>query len=441
MSKNSTPKTTSIKMSRSGPSSTTDLARPVVLALAALHGFVGEVVSILSPHTEADPAAILIQFLALFGNVVARTVSVRVGHIVQVLVLFICLAGESAKARKGTSWTLVKELFADADGPWLTGRFQGGLASGEGLIYAVRDARNLQGPNGRRYRDPGVADKRLVVFEPEMAGVFRVGRRDGNILLPLLRQAWDGEPLGNLTKNEPSTATDPRITLIGHITVGELRRCLSKSEQSNGFANRFLWVWVKRSRVLALGGSLNEEEMGYLQWQVAERVAAARQLGVIEFGPEAQKLWIEEYPQLSRDREGLSGQATARAEAQVLRLACLYAAIDVASEISVDHLRAALAVWRYCEESAEYLFGEMVGEPVADTILIALRGNANGRTRTEISKLFSGNKPSAEIETALMQLKGLGYARVEATTSKAGRPAERWFAAANPPSGTEAFNG
>ena len=39
-----------------------------------------------------------------------------------------------------------------------------GLASGEGLIWAVRD------PHGP---DPGAADKRLLVIEPEFASVLR----------------------------------------------------------------------------------------------------------------------------------------------------------------------------------------------------------------------------------------------------------------------------
>ena len=200
-------------------------------------------------------------------------------------------------------------------------------------------------------------------------------------------------------------------------------------------------VSVKRSKLLPMGGDWKDEEIDYLKGTVAASVAAARELDVIEFGPEAQKFWIAEYPNLSRDREGFCGQVTARAEAQVLRLACIYAAIDGTSEISVDHLNAALAVWKYCEESAEYLFGEMVGEPVADTILIALRGNGDGLTRTQINKLFSRNKSSAEIDAALGVLEKAGYARMEASASNAGRPAERWFAVAVKVFAKEALNG
>jgi hypothetical protein len=56
-----------------------------VLAEPALHGLAGLVVHTIAPQIEAQPAAILLQFLAAFGN------------------LFVVLVGESSKARKGTS--------------------------------------------------------------------------------------------------------------------------------------------------------------------------------------------------------------------------------------------------------------------------------------------------------------------------------------------------
>src|SRR5262245_49789867 len=40
------------------------------LAEDALHGLAGEVVVVLEPHTEADRAALLLQFLTGFGNAV-----------------------------------------------------------------------------------------------------------------------------------------------------------------------------------------------------------------------------------------------------------------------------------------------------------------------------------------------------------------------------------
>ncbi len=70
------------------------------------------------------------------------------------------------------------------------------------------------------------------------------------------------------------------------------------------------------------------------------------------------------------------GAVTARAEAIVMRLAVVYAVLDGRTHIGVEHLRAALAVWQYCEDSARYVFGDALGDPVADELLEALRGAA-----------------------------------------------------------------
>jgi hypothetical protein len=41
----------------------------------AFHGIAGEIVRTIEPHTEADPSALLFQFLGGFGNLVGRTTS------------------------------------------------------------------------------------------------------------------------------------------------------------------------------------------------------------------------------------------------------------------------------------------------------------------------------------------------------------------------------
>ena len=101
--------------------------------------------------------------------------------------------------------------------------------------------------------------------------------------------------------------------------------------------------------------------------------------------PSARDLWHQVYPDLSEGKPGLLGAMIARAEAQVTRLALIYALLDKSPIIKLVHLQAALALWRYCEASARYIFGDALGDPIADTIVQALRGTAGGMTRTEIS--------------------------------------------------------
>jgi len=45
---------------------------PAPLGEAAFHGLAGRIVHRIEPHSEADPAAILVQLLIAFGNLVGR---------------------------------------------------------------------------------------------------------------------------------------------------------------------------------------------------------------------------------------------------------------------------------------------------------------------------------------------------------------------------------
>jgi hypothetical protein len=50
--------------------------------------------------------------------------------------------------------------------------------------------------------------------------------------------------------------------------------------------------------------------------------------------PHSLELWHDHYPTLSQARPGLHGASTSRAEAQILRLSALYAALDCSSTIA-----------------------------------------------------------------------------------------------------------
>ena len=52
-----------------------------------------------------------------------------------------------------------------------------------------------------------------------------------------------------------------------------------------------------------------------------------------------------------------------------MRLACVYALLDQSSYVHPEHLIAALALWRYCEDSARYTFGDAFASPAAEKLL------------------------------------------------------------------------
>lgn len=407
-------------------------AWPAPPAVAAFHGLAGDFVRMVDPHTEADPAAVLVQFLVAFGNVVGRGPHVRVEGDRHTMNLFCALVGTTAKGRKGTSWGRVRSVFEQVEPVWASERVRDGLVSGEGIIYHVRDAGGTSPAGGRRAArsvqpDPGVADKRLCALAPELASALRAMNRKGSTLSATLRNAWDKGDLGTLARNEPLTATGAHVSVIAHVTGQELRRELSEVETANGFGNRFLWVCARRSKCLPDGGCLSDNDIASFAARLKGTIAAARQVSALRRDPAATALWHSVYRDLSAERPGLLGAVTGRAEAQVVRLSALYALLDGASVIAEPHLRAALAVWDYCYRSAAYVFGVALGDGTADTILSALlRAGDRGLTRTDVSALFQRKIDSAELTRALAWLAELGLARSEKEPGP--RKPERWVA-------------
>ena len=269
---------------------------------------------------------------------------------------------------------------------------------------------------------------RPIIFESEFASPLRVMNRDGNTLSAVIRNAWDTGDLASLTKNSPAKATGAHISIIGHVTKHELLRELNRTETANGFANRFLWFCARRSKVLPEGGSLTDDALLPLVARLSQAVHAAQDVGQMHRDEDARALWRDVYPDLSEGKPGLLGAVTARAEAQVMRVACIYALLDESLVIGQPHLEAALEIWRYAEDSARFIFGEALGDPVADDILRALRtAGSAGMTRTEIRDLFGRNRRSQDVGRALSALADQGKARQEAEPT-AGRTAERWYA-------------
>ena len=391
---------------------------PAPPAPAVYHELLGEIVTTIAPHTEADPVAILTQLLVAFGAAAGRgawfTVEATRHHANE----FMLLVGDSSKARKGSSWDHVRRLLATID-PSIEHRIRTGLSSGEGLIWAVRDPSS---------QDPGISDQRLLVIEPEFASVLKASAREISTLSPTLRSAWDGRPLAILTRTAPARATGAHIVLIGHITQAELRRHTTTIELANGYLNRILIVACRRQRLLPEGGHHDPLAATGLTRLLAATLTHAQTAGQIRLDADARELWHHAYQQLAQPRDGILGQITARAEAHTIRLALIYALADGQRQIGVQHLTAALALQDYAARSAGWALTGATGQPLAEQIHTALTANPAGLTRSQISDTLKHNQPAGQLDTALRALQTAGRATVTQIAT-GGRPAQLWTAA------------
>jgi hypothetical protein len=414
---------------------------PEPLAPAAYYGLAGEIVRAIAPHTEADDAAILIQLLVAYGNLIGRIAYAIVGatrHYGNENALVI---GQTSASRKGTSWDEVKRLIEPLDPDWFTHSITGGLSTGEGLIYHVRDEVKGKEPVKEHGRvidyqevilDHGVADKRLMIVETEFARPLQAMRREGSTLSAIVRRAWDGGTLRSLVKGYPYRATGAHVSIVGHITADELHSLLNQTDLSNGFANRFLWVACKRSRLLPFGGRLSAEEISHFQRRLAKAVECGRGKERVRWSHDAMTLWQEHYPLLTKPRPAALGSVVNRAEAHVLRLATLTALLNLDRAIEPDHLRAALAMVAYAERSAAHILGDRLADRDEEDILAYIKARSSGVSRAEIRRdVFSDHKPASRVTEKLRSLLRQELVRFERQPT-GGRTREVWFPATPP---------
>ncbi len=372
-----------------------------VMAEEALHGLAGEFVKAVEPFSEADPVGILLHVLAGASCLIGSGPQFRVEHAPHFARVNILFVGRTAGGRKGTALSTPRHVFSQIDEAWVKNRVKSGLSSGEGLIFQVRDPRYEKRPireAGKRtgeilgYEDvlidPGEEDKRLLIIEQEFASTLKLLGREGNILSGIIRNAFDDGNLSPLTKKDPIKATDAHISIIGHATRDELLRYLTASERGNGFANRFLFTLVRRSKCISSGKGVPPEILEPYIPRFSLCLDKARLRGTMSRDMEAEQLWGAIYPKLGEEVPGLTGAILARAEAQVLRLSMIYSLLDEKEADSKNpairppHLLAALAVWDYCKASVQWIFGDAIGDPVADRLLREIK--AGPKTDTEL---------------------------------------------------------
>jgi Protein of unknown function (DUF3987) len=326
---------------------------------AALHGLPGEVAVTLAASSGADPAAVLMTFLAMAGNASGPQPHAWFGGAQHPGRLFVVLVGDAATGRKGTALGAVEALFAEADPQWADERVLHGLQSAEAMIDNVADGRG---------------DCRLLIAESEFARLVTTMARSGTFSAQL-RNAWDGRALQRTGVRRSQKASRAHVSLLGMITPEELLRHHHRLSQAGGLESRILYAYAApaaevspfaeppasselAARVEAVLESSREAVMSHAD-PVSRYLLAVRGIQPrvrVPVAPEVAQGWSRRVkPRLPVPGEGMAGLHS-RAEAQVIRLAGIYAICDLAAEIGPEHVEAAVAAWSYCARSAEVVF-------------------------------------------------------------------------------------
>ncbi len=373
------------------------------LSKQALTGILGEIVELACENSEASPAAVFFTALTFAAASIGAISYFPVGDTRHPARFFACIVGESARARKGTSSHPVERIFQEAQElhklpllPVTPGPF----SSGEGIINAVRDPSEILKKGAPI--DMGVSDKRLLGLLGEFGGTLSTMTRDGSTLSSVLRTAWETGNIKPLTKLSQIKTTGAHINFVGHITKQELQHLLSTSDIWNGLANRILWVCAKREKLVPVSEPMNAEKVRTIATKLGTALTFAQKAGRIIFNQEAEAEWKRLYPEITSDKPGVFGVITARAEAQIVRLAMVYAMLDQSYFIELQHLKAALSAWEYCEQSARYLFGSAHENPRVLKVIKALESGP--KSTTALHHVFGRNMSGEELKSILTDM-------------------------------------
>ena len=251
--------------------------------------------------------------------------------------------------------------------------------------------------------------------------------REGNTLSPIIRRAWDDGNPNSLVKNSPCRASARLISIIGHITAHELRQYLDRTEAANGFANRFLFVCVRRSKLLPEGGCLPDSDVSAAQWSAkgarVRHVGSERSAGTMK--PASYGFRLRE-PLGGTDPPARCCDLGKGRGAGPCVLAMLYALLDGSLPSAQLICRLLWQVWEYCEASARCIFGRTLGDQWPTESSRALRstpgasGEPRSLTCSVATRIRLGSMaPSASwppwVSRSVREVTG-------------GRPGERWFA-------------
>jgi hypothetical protein len=247
-------------------------------------------------------------------------------------------------------------------------------------------------------------------------------RREGSALSATLRAAWEGGDLSTLNV-KARRAPESHVGIIAHITPKEFGAKLSAADMAGGTYNRFLPLYVARSKFLP--GSTGADPTLITEFGAAllDRLRRGSQLEGITVSPAAQTGWLRLYIEFGSDtgEDGPVEQFISRAAPNCLRLAAIHAAIDGTNQIRPEHLDPAAALIRYAIASARAIFG-------ADPALTRLADYINaagptGRTREEIrNDHFQRNTPANQINDLLGHLTKTGHITQTTRPRPDGRP-------------------
>ncbi|MEV3983593.1 DUF3987 domain-containing protein [Nonomuraea sp. NPDC049758] len=395
--------------------SNTTAARPQVSPVV-YSGLLGRIVQTITPHSEADPVGILGALLSAFSSAITNLPQVVYGTQSQTLSTWIVLIGNTGMGRKGTATRAALQVFKGALPDWAKSTvLEGCPQSGPAYVSTLADM------NGN-----------ALMIEEEFADLLKVSARYKSFG-KAIRRSWEGASISNRTKEAVIHVDAPHVSIIGNVTPAEFAASIGKADRAGGTLNRFLCLYVERSKKIKLSEQISasawSDLMRPLVREFRNAVAYARDVEEVTVSRSAMALWDDKLSEmidaLTLGREAME-QFAARAADYVWRLSALYALADRRDEITTRDLEAAVGLVSYMCDSVTYLSPEVANGAGSSEETLATRveqfikaAGPEGVNSTALFRKFG--RKAAEMNEIIAELPSVTMSKVQ--PQGGGRPA------------------
>jgi DNA replicative helicase MCM subunit Mcm2 (Cdc46/Mcm family) len=216
------------------------------------------------------------------------------------------------------------------------------------------------------------------------------------------------------------TVENQHLVVVGQMTPSAFRSGVDNLSLANGFMNRFIPILVARPHLIPWPGETSKRSRDLLG-DLIHRCAHAPK-GILRLSPKARRIYEQWYLTREKRREHLPekvAQLTARGNANVIRLAVIYALLQGSLTIRTQEIRAAIAIIEYADASANFLLA--TGKVGLEAKITKILESKSPLSRDELHRALGGHNTKEELNRALNALEEAGI--IKTTTEQTrGRP-------------------
>lgn len=368
------------------------LKKPEITDIAFDNPF-GRMANKLDPYTEGAKVGVMVTLISAFSAYIGHDVTIETDEGTPPLSAWFVLVGYSGIGAKGKTAGIAMPVVNKAFGKWAQNNVVRGVsATGLGLM------KKLESHEGRP----------IFILESE-GDVFIDKSKKDRSLGDRFRKIWDGETVTHQTSQVDIKVENPHLGFVIHVQPKNWGAISGTSQATGGTYNRFLPVYVERSKRVRVFGGKKKQRMEAIKEVAKDLRNAARQATEImtakvddEVGERFEEHHRPICEGLTEGNEELS-EMSQRALGYLIRLGALYALADGREEVSERDFDSALELIRYSVESVRCILPNTGGSSVAAGILDAVQDGPI--LKSELWNIFGRTKyRSHHFDEALKQL-------------------------------------